>query len=251
MALSGHATRRAVAAAFKLCGRRLERRWPFFPRADRKDLNFSFDDLLEFQHARSRDFSALIVGAFDGVANDSASNFIRAHNCRAIFVEPQPAPFERLRASMRGLTRVTLLNAAVDENAGEREFYTVDAVHGELPAWTEQLGSFDRNHLLKHEDRAPGLSACIVALNVPTVSFADIIRRYDLQKLDLLQIDAEGMDAKLLGWFPFETVRPNLVYFENAHMSSLEHESVRLRLQRFGYTFCEHEEALDDMAVLL
>lgn len=251
MAVSGHPSRRAVAAAFKLSGRRLERRWPFFPKAARSDLNFGFDDLLEFQRARTNNFSALIVGAYDGVANDPASDFIRTHDSRAVFVEPQPAPFERLRKSMQGVSRVTLINAAVDERTDSREFYTVSAADGVLPAWTEQLGSFDRNHLLKHEDRAPGLAERIVILQVPTLTFSDILHSYELTKLDLLQIDAEGMDAKLLGWFPFETLRPGLVYFENAHMTQDEHQSARSRLSKLGYTFCEPEGSLDDMAVLL
>ena len=251
MAVSGHASRRGVAAAFKLAGRRLERRWPYFPRASGDALNFGFDDLLEFQRARTQEFSALIVGAYDGVANDPASDFIRSHNCRAVFVEPQPAPFERLRKSMQGATRVALINAAVDEHSGSRMFYTVSAGHGALPAWTEQLGSFDRNHLLKHEDKAPGLSAHIVSLNVPTLTFSEILRNCELTKLDLLQIDAEGMDAKLLGWFPFELLKPSLVYFENAHMSPDEHAGARRRLQGLGYTFCEPRASLDDMAVLL
>lgn len=251
MAVAGRASRRAMAAAFKLSGRRLERRWPFFPMAARADLNFGFDDLLEFQRARSQDFSALIVGAYDGVANDPASEFIRTHDCRAVFIEPQPAPFERLRKSMQGVSRVKLINAAVDKNSGVREFYTVSAGHGALPAWTEQLGSFDRNHLLKHEDRAPGLSEHIVTINVPTLTFSDILRDCDLTKLDLLQIDAEGMDAKLLGWFPFQSLKPSLVYFENAHMSSAEHERARSRLQGLGYTFCEPRGSHDDMAILL
>jgi FkbM family methyltransferase len=167
-----------------------------------------------------------------------------------VFVEPQPGPFQRLRASMRGYERVTLINAAVDETSGSREFYTVLQSDGALPAWTEQLGSFDRNHLVKHEDRAPGLSARIVAISVPTMSFTDVLLQFTLTKLDLLQIDAEGMDAKLLDWFPFEQLRPQLVYFENAHMSQEEHQSARSRLRKLGYTFCEPDESLDDMAVL-
>ena len=101
MALSGRVpSRRAVAAIAKLCGRRLTRRWPFLPRADEENLNLEFDDLLELQYARSRNFVALVVGAFDGVENDPTSQFIRKRRCRAILVEPQPGPFERLRENM-------------------------------------------------------------------------------------------------------------------------------------------------------
>jgi len=249
IALSGRASSRAFAAAFKLCGRRLERRWPFIPNASGKDLNLGFDDVLEFQRARSSEFVALVVGAYDGVANDPASEFIRSYVHKAVFVEPQPRPFKRLQASMQGCPGVNLVNAAVDEASSIRQFFTVPSGIAGLPAWTEQLGSFDRDHLLKHEDRAPGLSQHIVTLNVPTLSFADLLDQFAITGLDLLQIDAEGMDAKLLGWFPFHRMKPTIVYYENAHMSSSEHEAVRARLRAMGYTFCEQPDSLDDIAL--
>ena len=86
IALFGRPAPRAFAAAVKLCGRRLERRWPFLPKAEGKALNLRFEDLLEFQYARSPDFVALVVGAFDGVTNDPGGGFIRRNKCRAVFV---------------------------------------------------------------------------------------------------------------------------------------------------------------------
>lgn len=250
LALSGRASPRAFAAAFKLCGRRLERRWPFMPKASGKELNLGFDDVLEFQLARATEFVALVIGAYDGVANDPASKFIRSHVRKAVFVEPQPGPFQRLRASMQDCHGVDLVNAAIDEESSTREFFTVPSGIAELPAWTEQLGSFDRDHLLKHEERAPGLSQHIVTLIVPTLSFADLLDQFAITRLDLLQIDAEGMDAKLLGWFPFHRLKPAIVYYENAHMSRGDREAVRARLMTMGYTFCEQPDSLDDIALL-
>lgn len=249
VALSSNTSRRAFAAAFKICGRRLERRWPFVPKALGKDLNLSFDDLLAFQCARAGDFTALVVGAYDGVANDPASEFIRAHGSRAVFVEPQPAPFERLRGSMAGYPRVDLVNAAIDQKRGSREFFTVPVGIADLPSWTEQLGSFDRAHLLKHEDRAPGLAQHIVTLTVPTLPFTDVLDRFALTALDLLQIDAEGMDAQLLGWFPFERLKPALLYYETVHMTNADHAEVTRHLTQMGYRVFTSESPTDDMAV--
>lgn len=250
MAFSSSSSRRAIAAAFKVCGHRLETRWPFVPKATGATLNLSFDDLLAFQWARAGGFTALVVGAYDGVANDPASEFIRARGARAVFVEPQPGPFERLRGSMAGYPRVELVNAAIDRKSGSREFFTVPSGIVGLPVWTEQLGSFERAHLLKHEDRAPGLSQHIVTLTVPTLSFTDVLDRFAFTALDLLQIDAEGMDAQLLAWFPFERIKPALLYYETVHMSSADHASVTNRLTQMGYRVFASESPTDDMAVL-
>jgi hypothetical protein len=51
--------------------------------------------LLELQCARSRDFLAQVVGAFDGLKNDPASRFIQDCQCGAMFVQPQLEPFPR------------------------------------------------------------------------------------------------------------------------------------------------------------
>src|SRR5450759_3912188 len=108
MAFSGRIpSRRAVAAIAKLCGRRLTRRWPFLPRADEENLNLEFDDILELQYARSRDFVALVVGAFDGVTNDPISQFIQKRRCEAILVEPQPSAFKRLSENMSDYSNIT------------------------------------------------------------------------------------------------------------------------------------------------
>jgi FkbM family methyltransferase len=250
MVLAGRPTRRAIAAAVKLCGRRLERRWPFFPRAEGKELNLGFGDLLAFQYARSRNFSALVVGAFDGVENDPTSEFIRTSQCKAIFVEPQPGPFQRLSESMRGRSGVQTLNAAIDETSGSREMYCIPPGNEGLPAWTEQLASFRREHILNHEDRVPGLSRHIMTLNVQTLSFEDLLEKYQLQSLDLLQIDAEGMDVQLLAWFPFDCIKPALLHYETAHMSADEHQSVTQRLQCLGYTVRVSDSPTDDMAII-
>ena len=209
MALSGRVpSRRAVAAIAKLCGRQLTRRWPFLPRADEENLNLEFDDFLELQYARSRNFVALVVGAFDGVENDPTSEFIRKRRCGAILVEPQPGPFKRLRENMSEHNNIILINAAIDEVSGFRDIYCVSPGTDELPSWTEQLASFRREHILNHEDRAPGVSKHLMMCKVPTVSFEDLLDRYRVESLDVLQIDAEGMDAQLLAWFPFERIKP-------------------------------------------
>lgn len=242
---------RALAAIAKLCDRSLQRRWPFVARVDQGNLNLEFDDLLELQYARSRNFFALVVGAFDGLANDPTSQFIQKRRCRAILVEPQVGPFQRLRENMiQHQNKIILLNAAIDEVSGFRDFYCVSPDTDGLPSWTEQLGSFRRDHILSHEDRAPGVSKALLRCKVPTVSFQELLDRHGVKSIDVLQIDAEGMDAQLLAWFPFERIKPALLHYETAHMSAEERRMVRKRLEGLGYTIRNAGSAMDDMAIL-
>jgi FkbM family methyltransferase len=241
-------SRRALATIAKLCGRQPTRRWPFLRRADEENLNLGFNDLLELQYARSQNFVALVVGAFDGVENDPTSEFIRKRRCAAILVEPQSGPFERLRENMRGCDNIILINAAIDHVSGFRDFHCVSVDTDELPPWTEQLASFRREHILDHEDRAPGLSKHVIMCKVPTISFEDLLDRYHIKSLDVLQIDAEGMDAQLLTWFPFERIKPGLLHYETVHMSAEEQIAIRNRLKDLGYII-HRSGSMDNMAI--
>lgn len=244
-------SKRALAALVKFRGRRLEKRWPFLPRAERKDLNLTFEDVLEFQYARTRHFTFLIVGAYDGLTNDPISRFVRSHPCTGILVEPQPAVYERLRANLCAFPQFQLLNAAVDEVSGTRTMYTVPAGNHDLPEWTEQIASFQREHVEKHEAHAPGVIAAMRSQEIPAISFDDLLDRFHLRALDVLQIDAEGMDAQLLRWFPFQRIKPGVLHYETVHLQPEEHSAIRSYLTGLGYFVTEADSPSDDMAVLL
>lgn len=244
-------SRRALTALFKLHGRRLELRWPFIIKAEGMALNLGFEDILEFQYARSRHFMFVNVGAFDGLANDPIGRFAQSHDCRGILLEPQPGIFKRLCANLADFPNLSFLNAAVDEVSGFREIYYVPAGIKDLPDWTEQLASFSIEHLLRHEERAPGLSRHIQKQAVQTISFGDLLDKFGLDSIDVLQIDAEGMDAQLLAWFPFDRIRPSVLHYETAHMLVDEQRAVRTRLEYFGYIVREDDSPLDNMAVLI
>ena len=243
-------SRRALAALAKLHGLRLERHWPFLIRAEGKDLNLGFEDVLEFQYARSRRFLFLTIGAFDGLANDPISRFVRGRECHGVLLEPQPAVYARLCANYRDFPQFTLLNAAIDQTSGYRKMYYVPEGEAGLPEWTQQIASFQLEHLVKHEKDAPGLSLRIQSQEIRTISFADLLDSLQLRAIDVLQIDAEGMDGQLLEWFPFERLKPGVLHYEAAHLSSVEHQAVRARLRAFGYWVREADSPSDDMAIL-
>lgn len=243
-------SRRAIAALAKLSGYRLERRWPILVRSGESGRNLGFTDLLHLQYTRSLEFRVLCVGAFDGETNDPVSGFLRAYPCQGLLLEPQVGAYARLRDRYSDLPHLQPLNLAVDEVSGERTLYYVPAGTSALPSWTEQLASFQLEHVLKHASDAPGLEAHICSEKVRTISFCDLLTTYRIEKLDLLHLDAEGMDAQLLLWFPFDRLKPRLLHYETAHASQEALSAVRLHLASLGYLVSEAESKSDDMAIL-
>jgi hypothetical protein len=57
-------------------------------------------------------------------------------------------------------------------------------------------------------------------------------------RLDLLQIDAEGADGYLLSLFPFDRVRPAIVQWEIKNMTRAEQEAALDLLCGHGYRIC-------------
>ncbi|MCB9828359.1 MAG: FkbM family methyltransferase [Planctomycetes bacterium] len=240
-----------MAAALKVRGWTVHRSWPPFRRATPATRNLQLEDLLALQRARSVDFTALVVGAFDGDTNDPTAHFIQQHASRAVFVEPQPGPASLLRERISDPARFSVVQAAVDRRVGTRTLYVVRQDVGGLPAWTEQIASFDIEHLRKHAVDVPRITDAIEAVPISTVTFESLLDDEAVQHLDLLQLDAEGFDAQLLAWFPWHRLRPGLVHYEVVHMASIDREQLGARFESMGYRVFPGEGDTDDMAVLL
>ena len=83
------------------------------------------------------------IGAYDGVGDDDLGGLIKQHRLRGVLVEPQPAAFARLQKTYASQRQIVLLQAAIAEEQGLREFY------GRQSRPT-MAASFDREHLLRH-----------------------------------------------------------------------------------------------------
>ncbi len=168
----------------------------------------------------------LQVGAFDGVGDDDLRELIVSHKLRGVLVEPQPIAFARLQETYRNQPHVTLLQAAIAESEGTRELY---CRHGEA----SMAASFDRGHLLRH-----GIAAGeIVTQRVTCHTVASAIRAGGLERVDLIQIDAEGYDWPILRSIDFARLLPAIVRFEYRNMSSGDADACLTHLAKFGYQF--------------
>ena len=61
--------------------------------------------------------------------------------------------------------------------------------------------------------------------------------KYEINKLDLLQIDAEGYDFELLKIFPFSKVTPRIIHFEHLHLNETDRDASLKFLHNLGYYF--------------
>jgi FkbM family methyltransferase len=177
------------------------------------------------------------VGAFAGIGGDELQSLVKTHRLRGVLVEPQPAAFERLQQSFRDQPQVTLLQAAIDEQAGTRDLY---CKRGEA----SMVASFNRQHLRLHNvpDRE------IVTQQVTCHTVESALRAAGLTHVDLLQVDAEGYDWPIIRSIDFSRMRPRILRFEYRHMSAADADACLILLASHGYRFIV--ESRDVLALL-
>lgn len=181
-----------------------------------------------------RDIVAVQIGANDGQRADPLHPLLRKYGWRAILVEPQPRAFEQLQQTYADFPAVSLENCVIARQDGEVDFYTV-ADHVDF-RWTG-LAQLNRDRLMsalvaQGFDRDDSL---IKSIRVPALTVASLLRKHGLDRMDILQIDAEGFDYEIVKMVDFERSAPALIHYEHANVPLDQHNESWEYLARFGY----------------
>jgi len=171
------------------------------------------------------------IGSNDGKSNDPIHQFVFAGKWKGLLVEPVDYLFNRLKETYRSVAgNVHFVNAAVSEKDGFATFYSIkETSDSSLPRWYDQLGSFDKNIILKHKDSIPGIENLIEEKQVPSLTFSTLCAIGGFSKFDLLHIDTEGYDYEILKMIDWSIFKPAVIIYEHRHLSLAEHkESIKL-----------------------
>jgi FkbM family methyltransferase len=210
------------------------------PRALRQrpngELGLTLDMVLSHYRVRHPEVCYLQIGAFDGIAGDPIYPLIERHGLRGLLVEPQRQAFEQLRANYArfGEERFVFINAAIGAENGTATLYRLRPTE-HAPEWLPQLASFDRAVLLSHGHLIPNIESLIEADPVRCLTFPALFAEAGIERVDLLQVDAEGYDAEILRLFDLTARRPPIVRFEHKHLSRGAHEAAIEELLDLGY----------------
>jgi FkbM family methyltransferase len=205
--------------------------------------------LLMDKLARSPDVFFVEIGAMDGVAFDPLYEAVLKHRWRGLLVEPLPDLFAQLTRTYAGREGIILENVAVAETAGTLTMTRVkpDAVvHGLVPSWAKGMSSLfdDRNGLAGHRISGEDFEKIrphIVRETVRCDTLDNILRKHDVAKIDILQIDVEGYDYQVLKQVDFSRFQPTVIRMEWCNLPQEEKQSSRALLRRRGYRTAEVE----------
>jgi FkbM family methyltransferase len=204
-------------------------------------INPPLEKRLEKIFSNKDDIFFIQVGSNDGKLGDPIHRLIVSNNTwRGIFIEPVPYLFERLKITYKNASRFIFENVAVSSESRKQKFFNMpelDKAALNLPEWIDQLGSFDKQHIFKHleEFNIEHLKKFIVEDMIDCATFEEICKRNEVRRIDLLHIDAEGYDFKVLSQVDFNKYKPLVVLFENKHLPEEEVVQAECLLKNEGY----------------
>jgi FkbM family methyltransferase len=182
------------------------------------------------------------VGSNDGLQGDPIHDLIVSRKSwSGIFIEPIDFLFQRLRKNYGDAERFVFENVAIGTEKCSMKFYYVSEKAGtelDLPYWHDQLGSFDRTHIT----RALGdhLSPYIVEGDVECLPLQDVLDRNRVNAIDLLHIDTEGFDYKVLSQLDLKRYKPAVILFEHHLLPEDEFVKARKLLRGAGYRLLQY-----------
>ncbi|WP_033956507.1 FkbM family methyltransferase [Psychroserpens jangbogonensis] len=173
--------------------------------------------------------SVVQIGSNDGITGDPLHELIVKHKkWTALFVEPVPLLAEKLKRNYANDSRFVFENAAINDGSFQVFYSVSESVKGKienLPSWYDQLGSFNKENITKHLNGI--LDPYIIESKIKGLTLQDLFTKHKISSIDILHIDTEGYDWKVLSQLDFNSYQPKTILFEHKHLSKAEkNESV-------------------------
>ena len=181
----------------------------------------------------------LKIGANDGVLSDPLANILlNDSRYMGLLVEPMPQYAKLLRDNYDHTGRFTIEEVAIGpSNQQISMYYVADDATDEndepFPGWVHSIASTDRAHVEKHLSRENWIHIREALVECNTVE--NLLEKNEVEKVDLLHIDAMGYDFVILRQFDFQRIRPALVLFEHKHLNESDRDAAQKLMQAAGY----------------
>lgn len=164
------------------------------------------------------------IGSNDGRSGDPIYHLLQKKTTwQAIFVEPVTYIFENLKKNYPDSSRFRFENSAI--NKGEPlEFHWVDPIAKEhltdLPFYYDQLGSFNKDHIINALDGK--LAPYIKSEKINGITLDELLKKHQISDFDIFHIDVEGYDWEVLSQLNQEKNQPTFILYEAIHLSKLD-----------------------------
>ena len=199
------------------------------------------DKLLDTLFKDKKINNVIQIGANDGVRFDILNSYIKKYKTKSVLVEPIKKNYEKLKKNYEDCNFISFENCAISTNNEISFLYKVNEKYiknydDHIPGIT----SFNKEHLLKHGVK----NRHIICENVSSINMKDLIIKHQLKSLDLLYVDAEGYDGKIVIDFLNTTNIKPVIILEFIHIKNVIFESLIKILEKNKYKLFTIDENL-------
>jgi len=182
------------------------------------------------------------VGANDGCTNDPLHSLIQTHKgWSGVFVEPVKCYYDRLVESYGNDPRFIIEKVAIGDKDGKGTmYYLPSAVVDTYPDlwWAYGAASLNRQHLLS--TCGERIAAHIQEEEVEIIAFETLCKRNHISHVDLILIDTEGHDYRILQQIDVRKYEPIVIAYEHKHLAEDERRAAHEILLRAGYKLSKY-----------
>lgn len=197
-------------------------------------LDITLDFLIAHLQTLQTDCFFVQVGAYDGISGDSLYPLVKKYGLRGLLIEPQKQAFAKLQLNYQDQAGLIFKNVAIANFDGTKELYFIKP-NSNVPESFYQLTSFDRQHLAIQLNIIQKSEEMIAVDKIPCLTFDTLFKQLDIERVDLLQIDAEGYDNQIINLFDFARFKPAIVRFEHLWLTPADWDECLTLLIAHGY----------------
>jgi FkbM family methyltransferase len=176
-------------------------------------------------------FGLVVIGAHSGVWLTTLLEEYKDENI--LLVEPVPYNIKLLRENTSKYKNIKIETSAISRKVGGKKFYYIkhESIKDLGKHWASGIGSFDKQHILNHKNKRFKVeSSDIEEIEIQYLTFEDLVGKYSIMSIDMLQIDVEGAEFEILDSIDFEKILIKKIIFEFKHFDGTFKEGPKLKL---------------------
>ena len=190
-------------------------------------------------------FGLVVIGAHFGVwLSEKISEY---KNTNVLLIEPVPYNYKILKDTYKNNKNILICTKAVFSENSKKNFYFVkeESIPKLGKHWASGIGSFDKQHILNHKSKRFEIQDHdIDNIEIDFITFENLIKEYEIESIDNLQIDVEGAEYEILNSIDFKKIRINSIQFESKHFDGTFNEGPKLsiikeKLSENGYNLIQ------------
>ena len=195
-----------------------------------------------------QDFGLVVIGAHFGVWLNDIIN--EQQNKNILLVEPVPYNYSVLKKNFSKNKNIYICTNAVFSKNQKKNFYFVkeNSISKLGKHWASGIGSFDKQHILNHKSKRFQITEDdIENIEIDFITFQNLIEKYQISSIDILQIDVEGAEFEILNSIDFQKIDIRSIQFEFKHFDGTFSEgqklkSIKEKLKNNGFKLTQLDE---------